>query len=562
VKINETEGRPGSWLDARSLMDQAAREDAAEREERGSYQLTLADHAARAYELFKIGVWHLEQDDPGEAARWLRSAVEQDIVEAEPLLEICLQAVESVPVGRDAHADEHEAAAAERQVALSDAENDVASADSADAGEATPIYDAVADGLGDIVTAQGSIIHVKYSNHLQRVPGERIFGATVPLFPHDLGAPAFAPLKVRLTGNNRPTDGFSFACADQPSPATEWEVLVLAPHIVALARLDDLLPLLEADHRVQRVFAVLEDGGDRPDSGDFVRSRGEILLSAKQAAQTTHGLVLAGSTRGLDDVRGPALLVPHGGGLGQYRSGELVTGLHPEQLMRAGRVRADRIVLTHAHELDLLAEVCPQAVPNAVVAGDIAFDRLVASAPYRLHYRHALGVTDHRKIILVTTTWSSRSGFGIDPDLFSDVAEAARLEGFLSVASLHPQIWSQHGKGQVFGWLSEATDAGLAVLAPRTDWRSAVAAADHVMADYISVGTFAAGFGAPALRISHDPKPLLEGSSTAVLAQRTPLWDDTRPLWNRSLVSSLGDRSHERVLRTWIAYGRADILTV
>ncbi|WP_410639011.1 hypothetical protein [Amycolatopsis sp. lyj-346] len=306
-------------------------------------------------------------------------------------------------------------------------------------------------------------------------------------------------------------------------------VLVLAPHIVALARLDDLLPLLEADHRLQRVYAIPENGEDRPDAAELIRARGEVLLSATQAAQTTHGLILAGSNRGLDDVRGPVLLVPHGGGLGQYRSGEPITGLDPTQLMRAGRVRADRIVLTHGRELDLLAEVCPQAVPHAVVAGDIAFDRLVAGAPYRDQYRQALGVTDDREILVVTVTWSPRSGFGIDPHVFRHIVEAAPRD-LQVVASLHPQIWSQHGTGQVLGWLSDAVEAGLGVLAPHSDWRGAVTAADYVLADYTSVGAFAAGLGTPVLRIPHDPQPLLPGSPTAVLADHTPLWNRERPL--------------------------------
>ncbi|MGW5744982.1 hypothetical protein [Amycolatopsis sp. NPDC003861] len=318
------------------------------------------------------------------------------------------------------------------------------------------------------------------------------------------------------------------------APARCWttrvgeSALVLVPHPVALARLEDHVPLLETDHRVQCVFTVPEDGEDRPDAADLVRAHGGLLLSAKQAAQTTHGLVLAGSTRGLDAVRGPRLLVPHGGGLGQCRSGEHTTGLHPEQLLHDGRVRADRIVLTHGRELDLLAEICPQAVPHAVVAGDIAFDRLVASAPYRDQYRQALGVTDDREILVVTVTWSARSGFGIDPGLFRRVVDAAPRAQV--VASLHPQIWSQHGIGQVLGWLADAIEAGLVVLAPYTDWRGAVVAADHLMADYTSVGTFAAGFGVPVLRIPHAPQPLLPGSPTAVLAENTPLWDRSRPL--------------------------------
>jgi hypothetical protein len=313
-------------------------------------------------------------------------------------------------------------------------------------------------------------------------------------------------------------------------------VLVLAPHPVALARLGDLLPLIEADHRVQRVYAVPTDGEDRSDAVDLVRAQGEVLLPVSQAGRTTHGLVLAGSTRGVDDVRGPVLLVPHGGGLGQFRpwrttaEGGFVTNLDPSQLLRAGRVRVDRIVLVHDRELGVLGEVCRQAVPHAVVAGDIAFDRLVASAAYRDHYRRALGVVDKRKIILVTVTWSPRSGFGSNSALFGEITHAARRDDVLVVASLHPQIWSQHGVGQVLGWLSDAIEAGLVVLAPHTDWRGAVVAADYVMPDYTSVSAFAAGIGTPVLRIPHGRQPLLPGSPTAVLAEHTPLWNATRPL--------------------------------
>ncbi|MEU0529613.1 hypothetical protein [Amycolatopsis tolypomycina] len=321
---------------------------------------------------------------------------------------------------------------------------------------------------------------------------------------------------------------------DDDVPERPWatrigkSVLVLAPHPVALARLRDLLPLVESDHRVQHVYSVPDDGEDRPDAADLVRADGGILLPARQAGRMSHGLVLAGSTRGLDDVAGPALLVPHGGGLGQYRSGERVTGLDSAQLVRAGRVRADRIVLTHARELDLLAETCPQAVPHAVVAGDIAFDRLVASLPYRERYRRKLGVRPGQELVVVTSTWSARSGFGVDPELFRRVVDAA--PGAQVVASLHPQIWSQHGTGQVLGWLSDAIEAGLTVLAPHTDWRGAFVAADCVMADYTSVGCFAAGLGTPVLRIPHGPQPLLPGTPAAVLAEHTPLWDATRPL--------------------------------
>ncbi|MEV6832707.1 hypothetical protein [Amycolatopsis sp. NPDC051102] len=311
-------------------------------------------------------------------------------------------------------------------------------------------------------------------------------------------------------------------------------VLVLAPHIVALARLEDLVPLIESDHRTMRVYAVPEDGEDRPDTAERIRTSGGVLLSMPEAGRGSHGLVLGASPRGLWDVRGPALMVSHGGGLGQYRpqrtetDGELVTSLDPTQLMRDGRVRPDRIALVHDREMQLLGEICPDAVPHAFVAGDIAFDRLLAAAEFRDQHRRALGVTDDQEILLVTSTWSPRSGFGHNPEMFRQIVDAA--PGAKVIASLHPLIWSQHGVGQVLGWLSDAIEAGLDILVPYTDWRGAVAGADYVMADYTSIGTFAAGLGTPVLRLPHGPQPLLEGTPTAVLAQLTPGWDVSRPL--------------------------------
>jgi len=316
-------------------------------------------------------------------------------------------------------------------------------------------------------------------------------------------------------------------------------VLVLAPHIVALARLDDLLPLLEADHRTQRVYTIPESDSWR-DVEEELRDREEIVLPLSQAAEDAHGLVLAGSIRGIDDVRGPKFLVPHGGGFGQFRnwrspaakdSDGPTTGLHPDQLLRNGEVREDTtIVLTQERELDLLSQFCPQAIPHALLAGDIAFDRLVASAGLRHLYRRALGVTDDREIVLVTSTWSPKSGFGSNPDLFRHVLDALPRDRFQVIATLHPQIWSHHGTGPVLGWLSDCIDAGLGVLAPRTDWRGAVVTADYLMGDFTSVTGFAAGFGTPVLRIPHGPQPLLPGSPTAVLAEHSPSWDPARPL--------------------------------
>ncbi|WP_410640367.1 hypothetical protein [Amycolatopsis sp. lyj-346] len=317
-------------------------------------------------------------------------------------------------------------------------------------------------------------------------------------------------------------------------------ILVLVPHIVAGTRLLDLLPLLEADHRVQVAFTDPEAGENWQATHDFLRAQGGTVLPWAQARHSDVDLVLAGSTRGLDDLTAPALLVPHGGGLGQYRAWrpppatarphDPQLGLGPDQLIREGRVRADAIVLVHDQERDLLAEICPRAVPAAVVAGDIALDRIAASLLYRDRYRHALGATGDQQVVVVTSTWSPRSAFGRHPDLFDRVLAALPRDGYRVVGALHPAIWSHHGSWQIRSWLAASLRAGLVLLPPEEGWRAALVAADHLIGDYGSVTAYGAAAGASILLDDNPGQPLLCGTPAEVLARHAPLWRPGRPL--------------------------------
>ncbi|KDN17222.1 hypothetical protein [Amycolatopsis rifamycinica] len=318
-------------------------------------------------------------------------------------------------------------------------------------------------------------------------------------------------------------------------------VLVLVPHPVAGTRLFDLLPLLEADHRVQVVFADPEAGDNWQAGRDFLHAHGGIVLPWPQARRGEFDLVLAASTRGLDDLAAPTLLVPHGGGLGQYRPWRPPdtavprprrhgTGLGPDQLLREGRLRADAVALVHDRERALLARQCPQALPAAVVTGDIALDRLTASLPYRDRYRRALGATDGQEVVVVSSTWSPRSAFGRHPGLFDQVLAELPGDRFRVTGLLHPNVWAHHGAWQVRSWLADALRAGLVLVPPDEGWRAALAAADHVLGDYGSVTGYGAAAGAAVLLEDTPDQPLLDGSPAAVLARHAPRRRPGEPL--------------------------------
>ncbi|AIG78589.1 Hypothetical protein AJAP_28765 [Amycolatopsis japonica] len=333
-------------------------------------------------------------------------------------------------------------------------------------------------------------------------------------------------------------------------------VLVMIPHIVAGNRLLDLLPLFEADHRVQATFTVPEWESWRA-THDFVEAQGGIVLPWAQARRGEYDLVLAASQRGIDEVAGPVLLVPHGGGFGQYRPSRPPgagpgwspqIGLDAGQLMREGRVRADSIVLVHDREMDVLAETCPRAVPAAVVAGDIALDRLTASLPFRDHYRRGLGVTDDRRLVVVTSTWSDRSAFGRHHDLFERVLGELPPEHFRVLGVLHPQIWSHHSLWQIRTWLADSLRSGLELLRPEGSWRAALIAADHVIGDYGSVTGYAAGIGKPVLLAVDGTEPLLPGTPGAVIAEHAPRWapgSSLLPLLCEAESSGVAERVRE-----------------
>ena len=308
-------------------------------------------------------------------------------------------------------------------------------------------------------------------------------------------------------------------------------VLVVVPHVVAGTRLVDLLPLLEADHRVQVLFTA---EGSVHGTAEFVHRLGGHVVPWEQAIRHRFDLVLAASFRGLDQLHGEVLVVPHGAGALKSRArprrhGAIpVHGLAREQLIRDGRVVAAAIALSHHDELDALRESCPEAEPVAVVAGDICLDRMVASTPYREHYRRALGVTPGQQLVTVCSTWTQHSTFGAHIELYQRLLDTGRPVA----AVLHPNIWSVHGARQVRAWLPP----GLLVIPPEEGWRAAVVAADVVVGDHGSCTQYAAAIGKRAVVVPLPEGVLREGSPADLVYRRAPVLDPHRPVLDEAAV--------------------------
>ncbi|MFJ8963870.1 hypothetical protein ACIRG5_31225 [Lentzea sp. NPDC102401] len=274
------------------------------------------------------------------------------------------------------------------------------------------------------------------------------------------------------------------------------KVLVIVPSVVAGARLLDLLPLLDSDFRVQTYFTLPEQDEA---TARFAREVGGLVIPWEMAAQHEFDLVLAASYRFIDRAPGPVLVLPHGAGALKSRprvraagqAARAVHGLDRQLLMRDGRVPASVIALSHDHELDALAESCPEALPAAVVAGDICLDRMRASLPFREQYRRALGVRPDQALVTVSSTWTAESTFYQRPELYRELTRHARV-----AAVLHPNIWAAHGAWQVRSWLA---DCDVTVVPPEEGWRAAMIASDVVVGDHGSTTQYAAAVGARVL---------------------------------------------------------------
>lgn len=297
------------------------------------------------------------------------------------------------------------------------------------------------------------------------------------------------------------------------------KVLVIVPSMVACTRLLDLLPLLDSDFRVQVYFTQPDPCSS---TTRLLAAIGALVVPWEMASQHEFDLVLAASFRYVDRAPGPVLVLPHGASAMKSRQrvrsagqgARPVHGLDRQQLMRGGKVPASALVLSHDQELDVLAESCPEALPVALVAGDICLDRMRASLPFREHYRRALGVRPDETLVTISSTWTAESTFSRRPDLYRELSREVRV-----AAVLHPNIWATHGAWQVRSWLA---DCDVAVIPPEEGWRATMIASDVVIGDFGSTTQYAAAVGARML-LATCPE-VRDGSLAHALREVVPMY--------------------------------------
>ncbi|WP_245931753.1 hypothetical protein V5P93_002058 [Actinokineospora auranticolor] len=322
-------------------------------------------------------------------------------------------------------------------------------------------------------------------------------------------------------------------------------------------RLLDLLPVLDGDHRVQVVFTVpREDDTTWHGVDRFVAGLGGLVVPWGQAVRHEWDAVLGASHRGIAQVHGKLLLLPHGVGAVKSRrhsrkGGQVsreTTGVDRELLTYRGRLLPAALAIPTVAEMGLLRRRCPEAVGVSFLSGDVCFDSLRAGVEFRDRYRSALGVESGEELVLVSSTWSPNSLFGRCPTLYDRLLAELSGTGTKVATVLHPNIWAVHGEWQIRSWLAGAVAGGLLVVPPERGWQAATVAADAVVGDHGSTTTYAAALGKRVCLATWPEGHLRPESPAAALRRAVPLLDLDRSL--RDQLAHVPPVAASRVVRT------------
>jgi hypothetical protein len=363
----------------------------------------------------------------------------------------------------------------------------------------------------------------------------------------------------------------------QTSPeSSPWNTLaiertvIFAVHTVAAAmRLQDIAVLLENDPRIGLSYTSVPDR--LGDGVDHILRKWEVRQAAwNEATNTSFDLAVGASLHQLGSL--PArhrFAAPHGCGYNKRWpnwawSGPDETrptyGLDRESLLDdEGRPIVDALVLSHHDQLVTLARQCPQAAGLAVIGGDPAFDRLIASVPYRRLYRAALTVREGQTLVAVTSTWGQESLLSRNPDLLLRLLDELPANHRVML-TLHPAVWFEHGPGRIRTFLRDASNAGLDVIDAGEDWRGLLIAADFLIGDHTSVSVYGAARGLPFL-LSHFAEGEIDPDSVmAELARCSPRLDDKRPLLDQLDAARQAQPVQQEVARERVSsvHGRSD----
>ncbi|MER8073377.1 hypothetical protein ABTZ59_34530 [Streptomyces sp. NPDC094034] len=283
----------------------------------------------------------------------------------------------------------------------------------------------------------------------------------------------------------------------------ERTLVVAARTVTSTVRVLEALPaLLRGDSRVTVVFAYDSTSAFNAGVLDLLHAAGCRVAPWEQLGHITPDLILSASEN-IDVPEGdcPVLVLPHGVGFQKLvpdsRSPrDRLSGVVPDSLLETGRAW---MAVSHPVQEEQLLATHPKAAGRTLLVGDPCFDELVGSRPRRKAYREALGVAEHQRLVVVSSTWGSTSLLGSHPDLLPRLLAQLPCDEYRVGAIIHPNVWSAHGAWQLRTLQTAALEAGLLLMPAVHAWRPALVAADVLVGDHGSVTLYGAAAGTPLL---------------------------------------------------------------
>ncbi|MFI2124248.1 hypothetical protein ACH45E_24170 [Streptomyces sp. NPDC020299] len=308
----------------------------------------------------------------------------------------------------------------------------------------------------------------------------------------------------------------------------ERTLVVAARTVTSTVRVLETLPsLLRDDPRVTVVFAYDPTSAFNSGVPDLLRDAGCRVMPWEQLRDIAVDLILSASEN-IDVPEGdcPVLVLPHGIGFQKLvpdsrSSRERLSGVVPDSLLESGRAW---LAVSHPAQEEQLLAAHPKAAGHTLLVGDPCFDELVASRQRGEAYREALGVAEHQRLVMVSSTWGPTSLLGRHPDLLPRLLARLPCDEYRVGAIIHPNVWSAHGAWQIRTLLASALDAGLLLVPAVHAWRPALVASTVLVGDHGSVTLYGAATGTPVLlgAFGEDAVP---GTAVHALAAAAPRLD-------------------------------------
>lgn len=337
---------------------------------------------------------------------------------------------------------------------------------------------------------------------------------------------------------------------------TERTVVIGVHTVAAAMRLIDIAELLNSDPRVAQVYVAVPDR--LGDGVERVLEQWESRrVSWDEATRSSYDLAIGASLHQLESLPAKSrFATPHGAGYNKRwpswawsgsEDGRPTYGLDCESLVdKTGQLVVDALNLSHLDQSRVLFKQCPQAIPAAFVGGDPAFDRLLASMPFKEVYRAELNVRPGQTLVAVTSTWGQASLLATQQSLLGRLLDELPANHRV-ILTMHPAVWSEHGPVQIKAALRKFRGAGLDIVDAGEDWRGLLAAADVLVGDHTSVSVYGAASGVPFLLSHFAEEEIDQDSVMADLARHSPILNDETSLLDQLEAARRAGPAQQRV---------------